>query len=120
MDNIYMMDGSWTATTQSSGCGWVWKDSFGKIQLLGSRNLWRRETALHSELEALRWTMKNTLQNSPCQSFGTDCKDLNAMIKEPQVWPSFATKLLQDLFIRNFVTLVVLFQSGYPDRHKIE
>nr|VDC98269.1 unnamed protein product [Brassica oleracea] len=33
------------------------------------------------------------LQYSTCQSFGTDCKDLIAMIKEPRDWPSFATEL---------------------------
>ena len=28
-----------------------------------------------------------------CQSFVTDCKELIAMIKDPHVWPSFATEL---------------------------
>ncbi|WZZ04287.1 hypothetical protein YC2023_090208 [Brassica napus] len=41
------------------------------------------ESALHSEVETLRWTMENMLQHSPCQSFGIDCKELIAMIKEP-------------------------------------
>ena len=27
------------------------------------------------------------------QSFGTDCKDLIAMIKVPQAWPNFSTEL---------------------------
>ncbi|KAF3533038.1 hypothetical protein DY000_02042514 [Brassica cretica] len=48
---------------------------------------------MHLELEALRWAMKNMLQHSACQSFGIDCKDLVAMIKEPHAWPSFATEL---------------------------
>ena len=30
---------------------------------------------------------------SACQSLGTDCKDLIAMIKDIYVWPSFATEL---------------------------
>ncbi|KAF2583488.1 hypothetical protein F2Q68_00002022 [Brassica cretica] len=51
LDNIFMVDGSWTSTAQFSGCRWVLKDSFGKIQLR------RRETALHLEVEALRWAM---------------------------------------------------------------
>ena len=51
LDNICMVDGSWTSTAQFSGCGWFWKDSTGKIQLMGTRNLRRRETAL--QLEAL-------------------------------------------------------------------
>ncbi|CAG7894457.1 unnamed protein product [Brassica rapa] len=54
------------------------------IQLMGTRNFNRCESALHSEVEALRWTMENMLQHSPCQSFGTDCKELIAMIKEPR------------------------------------
>ncbi|KAF3542236.1 hypothetical protein DY000_02010435 [Brassica cretica] len=68
-------------------------DSNGKTQLMGIRNLTRRESALHSEVEALRWAMENMLQHSTCQSFGTDCKELIAMLKEPHAWPSFATEL---------------------------
>ncbi|KAF3577794.1 hypothetical protein DY000_02028557 [Brassica cretica] len=79
-----MVDGSWTSTAHFSGIGWVWKDSMGKIQLMGSRNLMRRETPLHLELEALRWTMESMIQHSNCKRFGTDCKDLIAMIQEPQ------------------------------------
>ena len=93
LDNICMVDGSWTSTTQFNGCGWVWMDSLGKIQLMGTRNLRRWETSLHSEVEALRWAMESMLQHSSCQSFGTDCKDLIAMITEHHSWPSFATEL---------------------------
>ena len=71
----------------------MWLDSFRKVQLMGTRNQIRRETALHSEVEALRWTMECMPQHPTCQSFGTDCKDLIAMIKEPRDWPSFATEL---------------------------
>ncbi|KAF2556207.1 hypothetical protein F2Q68_00014902 [Brassica cretica] len=60
---------------------------------MGTRNFIRRESALHSEVEALRWAMENMLQLSTCQSFGTDCKELFAMIKDPHAWPSFATEL---------------------------
>ncbi|KAF3558054.1 hypothetical protein F2Q69_00010877 [Brassica cretica] len=60
---------------------------------MGTWNFTRCESALHSEVEALRWAMENMLQHSPCQSFGTDFKELIAMIKEPQEWPSFATEL---------------------------
>ncbi|KAF3555291.1 hypothetical protein F2Q69_00012574 [Brassica cretica] len=56
-----------------------------------TQNQVRRKTALHSEVEALRWAMERMLQYSTCQSFGTDCKDLIAMINEPHAWPSFAT-----------------------------
>ena len=88
-----MIDGLWTCTSRFSGCGSVWMDNLGKVQLMGTRNYIRRESALHSELEALRWAMKNMLQHSTCQNFGTDCKDLIVMIKKPHVWPSFATEL---------------------------
>ncbi|KAG5389056.1 hypothetical protein IGI04_030597 [Brassica rapa subsp. trilocularis] len=78
---------------QFSGCGWVWKDSLEQTQLMGMRNLSRRETALYSEVEALRLPMESMFLYSSCQSFGTDCKDLIAMIREPQASPSFATQL---------------------------
>ena len=93
LGNICMVDSSRTSTTQFSGMGWVWKDTLGKIQLMGSKNLRRRETALHSELEALKWAMESMLQHSTCQRFGTDCKDLIAMIEQPQDWPNFSTEL---------------------------
>ncbi|KAF2574374.1 hypothetical protein F2Q70_00004595 [Brassica cretica] len=88
-----MIDGSWTSTSRYSGCGLVWIDSLGKVQLMGTRKNIRRESSLHSEVETLRWAMESMLQYSTCQSFGTDCKDLIAMIKEPHAWPRFATKL---------------------------
>ena len=93
LGNICMLDGSWTASDRFSGCGWIWTDSAENVQLMGTRNFTRCESALHSEVEAMRWAMENMLQHSPCQRFGTDCKELIAMIKEPQEWPSFATEL---------------------------
>ncbi|KAF8100785.1 hypothetical protein N665_0217s0012 [Sinapis alba] len=91
LENICMVDGSWTATTMYSGCGWIWKDIGRKIQLMGMRNLIRKESALHSEVEALRWAMESMVQYSPCQNFETYCKDLIAMVREPKKWPRFAT-----------------------------
>ena len=88
-----MVDGSWTSTDQFSGIWWVWKNSMGKIQLMGTQNLRRRETSLYSELEALKWALECMLQHSNCQNFGTDCKDLVAMIKDPQAWPNLSTEL---------------------------
>ena len=52
LGNICLLDGSWTHAAHFSGCGWVWMDSGGNIQLMGTRNITRRESALHSELEA--------------------------------------------------------------------
>ena len=68
-------------------------DGLGNFQLMGTQNYIRRESALHSEMEALRWAMESMLQHSNCQSFGTGCKDLIAMINDPHAWPSFATEL---------------------------
>ena len=93
LSNICLLDGSWTASVNYSGCGWVWMDSSGNTQLMGIRNLTRRESALHAEVDALQWAMENMLQHSTCQSFGTDCKELIAMLKKPHAWPSFATEL---------------------------
>ena len=93
LGNICLLDGSWTSSAHFSGCGWVWMDSARNVQLMGTRNFTRRKSALHSDVEALRWAMENMLQHSTCQSFGTDCKELITMIKDPQAWPSFATEL---------------------------
>ena len=93
-----MVDGSWTSTSQYNEIGWVWKDSMEKIQLMGTHNLRRHETSLYSELdlyselEALRWAMESMLQHSTCQGFETNCKDLIAMITDPQAWPNFSTE----------------------------
>ena len=93
LSNICMIDGSWTPTAQFSGCRWVWLDSMGNAQFMGTRNHILHESPLHSEVQALRWAMENMLQHSTCQSFRTYCKELIAMIKEPRAWPSFATEL---------------------------
>ncbi|XP_048595626.1 uncharacterized protein LOC125577794 [Brassica napus] len=93
LGNICLLDGSWTTSANFSGLGWVWMDNTGNTQLMGMKNLPRRESALHSEVEALRWAMENMLQHSTCQRFGTDCKELIAMLDDPHAWPSFATEL---------------------------
>ena len=90
LGNICLIDGSWISTAHFSGCGWVLMDSGG--QLMGTRNFTRRESALHSEVEALRWAMENMHHHSTCQSFKTDCNELIAMIKEPQASPRFVTE----------------------------
>ncbi|XP_048613351.1 uncharacterized protein LOC125587199 [Brassica napus] len=88
-----MIDGSWTHDALFSGYGWTWASSSGALQLLEARNQRRRISPLHSELEALSWAMECMLQVSTCQSFGTDCKELIAMTKDPGAWPSFSTEL---------------------------
>ena len=103
LGNICLIDGSWTAAARFSGCGWVWMDSGWNIQLMGTKNFTRRESALHSEVEALRWAMENMLQHSTCQRFRIDCKELIAMIKEPHVRPTFAKEL------ERIATLLICF-----------
>ena len=71
LGNICMIDGSWTSTAQFSGYGWVWIDSFGNIQLMGTRNITRL---------ALRWAMENMFQHSTCQCFGIGYKKLIAKL----------------------------------------
>ncbi|KAF3530740.1 hypothetical protein DY000_02041005 [Brassica cretica] len=83
---------------------------------MGTRNHIRRESPLHLEVEVLRWAMENMLQHSTCQSFGTDCKELIAIIKEPRAWPSFATELesietLQICFLDFKITYVPRTQN---------
>ena len=34
-------------------------------------------------------------QHTSCQSFGTDCKDVISMIKDPSAWPTFSTELAE-------------------------
>ena len=84
LENICLVDGSWTEDSQYSGLGWVWLDGTGQEQLLGLRNKQRRLSSVHSELEALIWAMENMSQHTSCQNFGTDCKDIISMMKDPR------------------------------------
>ena len=72
---------------------------------MGTQNLRRRETSLHSKLEALIWAMESMLQHSTCQRFGTYCKDLIAIITDPQAWPNFPTEL----------EVIQILQMCFPD-----
>src|SRR5690606_5131460 len=93
LGNICLIDGSWMKKAEFSGSGWIWLDSLGKAQLMGAKNIICIESPLHSELAALRWAMECMIQYSTCQTFGTDCKDLIAMVKDLLAWPSFSTEL---------------------------
>ncbi|KAG5397655.1 hypothetical protein IGI04_019469, partial [Brassica rapa subsp. trilocularis] len=96
---------AWTLKAPKKICHLIWKLLTGHMDLghplpnsldvdgsewtvVGIFNSWGhgiflRESALHMEVEALRWAIENMLQHSSCQNFGTDCKELIAMIKEP-------------------------------------
>ncbi|KAF2530470.1 hypothetical protein F2Q70_00031271 [Brassica cretica] len=100
LDNICMIYGSWTSTSQFSGCRWVWIDSLGNVQLMETQNYIRRESVLHSEVEALHRRLRVCFSIRDARTlgqiariFGTDCKDLIAMFKEPHIWPSFTAEL---------------------------
>ena len=84
-----MINGSWSFTAQFIECGWTWIDNLEIV----TRNYIRRESAMHLKVEALKWVMESMIQHSTCQSFGTDQKDLIAMIKELQAWSRFSTEL---------------------------
>lgn len=73
-----------------NGCGWIHRDKSGRTQLMGLRNQSRRESTLHTKLEALTWAMKNMLNHLICQLFGTNCKDV-IVVGDPQAWPKFST-----------------------------
>ena len=34
-------------------------------------------------------------QHTSCQTFGTDCKDVISMIKDPSAWPTYSTELTE-------------------------
>ncbi|KAF3493672.1 hypothetical protein DY000_02055506 [Brassica cretica] len=89
--NIYPAELSDSLSYGQCSAGWAWMDNLGKVQLMGTQNYTRRESPLHSEVEALRWAIESMMQYSTCQSFGTDDKDLIAMLKEPHDWLIFAT-----------------------------
>lgn len=86
-ESICLVDGSWTS---------IWIDMIDGdwwTQLLGIRNIRRRESLLHMELEASHWDMDSMLHHSTCQHFGTDCKDVIAIVGDLDSWSSFLTEL---------------------------
>ena len=61
--------------------------------------------------------MESMLLHSSCQSFGTDCKDLIAMIREPQVLSNSATesetiKMLELCFLAFKIFHIPRAQNG--------
>ena len=54
--------------------------------------------------------MECVIQVSTCQSFGTDCKELIAMTKDPEAWPSFSTELEEFLKLKaRFLEFSIFF-----------
>ncbi|XP_056847363.1 uncharacterized protein LOC130498045 [Raphanus sativus] len=85
LGNICLLDGSWTSHAQFSECGWVWLDSGGNTQLIGSQNFSRRESAMHSEVGSTamcdgeyasafnKSELQNRLQRIDCYDQRTSC-----------------------------------------------
>ena len=69
-----MVDGSWTFTAQFSGMRWVWKDTMGKIQIMRSRKMRRREKTLNSEMVSPIGSYKEKKKKLFCSSTNSDNK----------------------------------------------
>lgn len=93
LENICLVDGSWSSTFQFSGCGWIQEDTSRNNQLIGKQNSKRRKSVLYSVLEALTWAMENMLNVSTYHNFVTDCMDMINMIRKPEGGPNFSTEL---------------------------
>ena len=73
---------------------WIGLDGqWRKHSTYGDKKLQSTRISLAFRSRSTGLSMENMLQHSTCQSFGTDCNDLIAMIKEPHVWPRFAMEL---------------------------
>lgn len=72
-----------------SGYGWVRIAEVRNEQLITLRNKERRLSSLHLELDTIIWSMKNMIEHTTFNHFGTDWKELISMIKDPTAWPGF-------------------------------
>ena len=79
LDNLCMMDGSWTSSTQFSGYGWVWKDNwknptYGDTKLKKERNCFifeSRSTVIGNGEHATTFVMSELRD----RLHGSDCDD---------------------------------------------
>ena len=60
IETIYLVNGLWISILQFIECVWIWKEMIQQIQFMGTRNLKRQGSSLHSELEVFIWIMKNS------------------------------------------------------------
>ena len=75
---------------------WMWMGLHGQLwedPTYGDTKYYSTRISFACVSRSTAMAMENMLQHSTCQSFGTDCKELIAMIKEPHAWPSFVTEL---------------------------
>lgn len=84
---------------------------------MGTRYLRRWESPLHIELEVLLLVMDSMLHHSTCQHFHKDCKDLLAMIEDPQTWPDFSIEFKE---LRELNNISQYFKINYIMRDKLE
>lgn len=83
LSNICMVDGSWTSTSQFSGCGWTRMHSLGKIQLMETHNLKTATCYFAYIIRSTEMSMETCFNIPHGQSFETNCKYLIATINEP-------------------------------------
>ena len=91
-------DGSWKENERFLGQGWC-STLEGFDSLLGARNTRVTQSPLHSEIEALIWTMecmRNLRQYTV--TFATDCSQLVKMVSESEGWPA-SVSYLKDIKI---------------------
>lgn len=142
LKNICLVDESWNLTSRFSGCGWVWKDISGQIQLMGTWKIRRHESALHSELETLTWAMesicyviqlarilqqtawtwstclKNSMHDQNSQHSWKESSTAFLSIQDilhssrTKCYFKFSKLELQKFSIENFILLIVLFWFG--------
>ncbi|KAL0717211.1 hypothetical protein Bca4012_066533 [Brassica carinata] len=61
---------------------------------MGARNVRANLSPLHSEMEALLWTMECMRNLRQIRiTFATDCSQLVKMVSEPEEWPACFCKL---------------------------
>ena len=78
----WFTDGSWKYNELFSGEGWY--NTLEVDGLMGTRNVRESLSHLHSEVEALIWTMKCMRNLRQFQvTFATDCSQLVKLVLEP-------------------------------------
>ncbi|KAL0853545.1 hypothetical protein Bca101_058697 [Brassica carinata] len=99
-------DGSWKANDTFSGQGW-YSTLEGFEGLMGARNTRASQSPLHTEVEALIWTMEcmRNLRQYHVR-FAMDCSQLVKMVSEPEEWPAFA------VYLEDIMNLKRNFQSS--------
>ncbi|CAA7055611.1 unnamed protein product [Microthlaspi erraticum] len=82
-------DGSWSKNQDKSGVGWILRDHNGNMIWMGAKAYHRLESALETELEALRWAIISvTRLNYEKVTFETDSSTAANLVNGRDRWPS--------------------------------